>query len=179
MSRIVLVTGGARSGKSAWAQRVAEEWNPKRVYIATSTPCDDEMRARIERHRQMRARRGWSTIEEPLALADALERAARDYPVALADCLTIWISNRMCQTGQAGHSLTEQAVIEDCLRVIDAARRLSTGAVFVSGEAGLGIVPENAVARRFRDLLGVCNQTIAGCADEVTLLVCGQPLRIK
>lgn len=179
MSRIVLVTGGARSGKSAWAQRVAEEMDSKRVYIATAAPQDDEMRARVERHREMRAGRGWATIEEPRELAGALERAAQGYPVALVDCLTVWIANRMHQAEQAGRALTEQVVREDCLRVIGAAGRLSTGTVFVSGEAGLGVVPENAVARRFRDLLGICNQTMAGCADSVTLLVCGQPLRIK
>lgn len=179
MSRIVLATGGARSGKSAWAQRAAEAWYPHPVYIATSTPQDNEMRDRVERHRRMRAGRGWATIEEPLELAAALERAAHACPVALVDCLTMWISNRMFHAEQAGHALTEQMVSSECARVVEAARRLSIGTLFVSGEVGLGIVPENAAARRFRDLLGICNQTIAGCADEVTLLICGQPLRIK
>ena len=179
MSLIVLATGGARSGKSAWAQGIAESWDGRRVYIAIATPHDDEMCLRVERHRQMRAGRGWATLEEPFDLAGALERAAKSYPVALVDCLTVWLSNRMYQAEQAGQALSEPMVADECSRMVDAARRLSIGAVFVSGEVGLGIVPDNAVARRFRDLLGICNQMIAGRADEVTLLVCGQPLRIK
>lgn len=179
MSRIALVTGGARSGKSAWAQRKAEEWNPPRVYIATCAPQDEEMRARVERHQEMRGGRGWATIEEPIDLAGALQRAAREYPVALVDCLTVWIANCMHEAAQAGTLLSEETVAENCLRVVEAARGFSLAAVFVTGETGLGVVPDNPVARRFRDLLGVCNQTIAAHADEATLLVCGQPLRIK
>lgn len=179
MSRIVLATGGARSGKSAWAECAAEKLDPSRVYIATALPADDEMRARVDRHRDSRAGRGWATIEEPLLLAAALEQAAQSFAVALVDCLTVWTANRLFHADQAGQALTEAAVAEECHRVLDAARRLPVGTVFVTGEVGLGIVPDNEVARRFRDLLGICNQTIAAGADEVTLLVCGQPLRIK
>ncbi len=174
MSAIVLATGGARSGKSAWAQRRAEEMGEPRVYIATCVPEDDEMRDRVARHRAARSGRGWAAIEEPLDLAGALRRAAGEYAVALVDCLTVWIANRMCQD-----ELTEEAVAEECACVADACAAFSRGVVFVTGEVGLGIVPENAVARRYRDLLGACNQTIAARAAEVTLLVCGQPLRIK
>lgn len=179
MSRIVLATGGARSGKSAWAECMAEKLDSKRVYIATSVPADDEMRARVDRHRDRRAGNGWATVEEPLHLAAALERAAGGYGVALVDCLTAWIANRMYEADLAGQALTEKAVAGDCRRVIDAARLMPCGTVLVTGEVGMGIAPENEVARRFRDLLGVCNQTIAAGADEVMLLVCGQPLRIK
>lgn len=179
MSRIVLATGGARSGKSAWAERRAESMGARRVYIATAAPEDDEMRERIQRHQTLRAGHGWDTIEEPLELAGALSRASADYPVALVDCLTVWIANRMYEAEQAGREVTEECVTEDALCVARAASSVPGGVVFVSGEVGLGIVPDNAAARRFRDLLGVCNQIIAGYADEVTLLVCGQPLRIK
>lgn len=174
MSAIVLATGGARSGKSAWALRRAEEMGEPRVYIATCQPMDDEMRTRVERHRAQRSNRGWAAVEEPLDLAGALRRAAGEYAVALVDCLTVWIANRMYQA-----ELTEEAVAAECARVIEACTAFSRGVVFVTGEVGLGIVPENAIARRYRDLLGACNQAIAAHAAEVTLLVCGQPLRIK
>lgn len=179
MSRIVLATGGARSGKSAWAEGQAERLSPSRVYIATATAEDDEMRMRIARHRRRRAGRGWAVIEEPLRLAEALEEAAASHEVALVDCLTVWTANRMYDAGQAGHELTEETLAAECGRLIQAARLMPVAAVFVTNEAGLGIVPEHPVARRFRDLLGICNQTVAAGADEVTLLVCGQPLRIK
>jgi adenosylcobinamide kinase/adenosylcobinamide-phosphate guanylyltransferase len=174
VSAIVLATGGARSGKSAWAQRRAEGLGEPRVYIATCVPEDDEMRVRVERHRAQRSGRGWAAVEEPLDLAGALRCAAGEYAVALVDCLTVWIANRMYQA-----ELTEEAVIVECSRVIEACAAFSCGVVFVTGEVGLGIVPENAVARRYRDLLGTCNQGIAAHASEVVLLVCGQPLRIK
>jgi adenosylcobinamide kinase/adenosylcobinamide-phosphate guanylyltransferase len=179
MNGIVLVTGGARSGKSAWAERRAEACQGARVYVATCAPCDDEMRARVARHRERRAGRGWATLEEPLDLAGALRRAAGEYAVALVDCLTVWIANRMYAAEQSGAPLTEEEVAEESGRIVDACQSLSQTAVLVTGEVGLGIVPDNPVARRFRDLLGVCNQTVAARASEVTLLVCGQPLRIK
>ena len=137
------------------------------------------MRARVDRHCDRRAGRGWASIEEPLQLAAALERAAQSCALALVDCLTVWMANRVYQADQAGQALTEQTVAEECHRVLEAARRLPVGTVFVTGEAGMGIVPKNELDRRFRGLPGVCNQTIAADGDEVTLLVCGQPLRIK
>ena len=179
MSRIVLVTGGARSGKSAWAQHQAEGGDPSRVYLATSIPQDDEMRARVERHREMRRGRGWATIEAPLDLAAALRGAVSQYRVVLVDCLTLWIANSMYEAERVGTPLDEETVAAGCLGVIEACKDSQSTVLFVTGEVGLGIVPDNPAARRFRDLLGICNQTIADLADEVMLLVCGQPLRIK
>jgi adenosylcobinamide kinase/adenosylcobinamide-phosphate guanylyltransferase len=179
MTDIVLVTGGARAGKSAWAQRRAEAMSERRTFIATCTPQDDEMRARVARHRATRSGRGWSTLEEPLLLCDALRRAASEYPVAVVDCLTLWLSNRMYQADQAGVVLTEDTAAEEGRRVLEACAAFSVGVVIVTGEVGMGIVPDSAVARLYRDLLGRCNQVIAAGATEVELLVCGQALRIK
>jgi adenosylcobinamide kinase/adenosylcobinamide-phosphate guanylyltransferase len=179
MSRIVLATGGARSGKSAWAQRRAESLAERRVFIATCAPQDAEMRARVARHRELRDPRSWCTVEEPVDLAGALRRASAGFPVALVDCLTVWIGNRMHVAEQRGETLSEEIVRQECGGVIEACAGFSAGVVFVTGEVGLGIVPDNAAARHFRDLLGRCNQTMAESAGEVVLLVCGQPLRVK
>jgi adenosylcobinamide kinase / adenosylcobinamide-phosphate guanylyltransferase len=179
MSRIVLATGGARSGKSAWAQQRAESLGERRVFIATCVPQDAEMRARVARHQELRDSDSWSTVEEPIDLAGALRRASAKFPVALVDCLTVWIGNRMFAAEQRGETLSEEAVRRECRGVLEACAGFFGGVVFVTGEVGLGIVPDNAVARHFRDLLGHCNQTIAEDAGEVVLLVCGQPLRVK
>lgn len=179
MGKVILATGGARSGKSAWAQTAAEALGAPRAYIATCQAADEEMRARVERHRAAREGRGWATVEEPLDLTGALDRASREFAVALVDCLTLWTSNRMLDAEQRGAVCTEELIAGECRRVLTASQAFPGGVVFVSGEVGMGIVPENAVARRYRDLLGRCNQVMADGASQVTLLVCGQPLRIK
>jgi adenosylcobinamide kinase/adenosylcobinamide-phosphate guanylyltransferase len=166
---LVLVTGGARSGKSAFAQRRADAFPSPRLYIATGEPGDDEMRARIACHRAERGA-GWQTAESPTDPAAALATPAQ---VVVLDCLTLWVSNLML----AGHD--DAAVHAAAVSLADACAAAAVPVYAVTNEVGLGIVPEHAVARRFRDLAGRVNQLFGARAVEVWLLVCGQPLRIK
>jgi adenosylcobinamide kinase/adenosylcobinamide-phosphate guanylyltransferase len=159
---LVLVTGGARSGKSAFALARAQGG----LYIATAEAGDDEMRERIARHRQERGP-GWQTLEAPMDPAAVLPASG----VVVIDCLTLWISNLML----AGRD--DAAIYAAAADLASKSVRCTTYAV--TNEVGLGIVPEHPMARRFRDLAGRVNQTFAAAAGEVWLLVCGQPLRIK
>ncbi len=165
--RIILVTGGARSGKSALAERIAGQFAMPRIYIATATAGDDEMKKRIARHRDMRGA-GWQTVEEPVDLAGAL--AGTDgQGVRLVDCLTLWLANRL-GTG-------DEAAAEAGLCAALAAQK--SPVVLVTNELGLGIVPENVLARRFRDAHGLMNPSVAAVADQVWMSVSGLPLRLK
>jgi len=177
MARIALVTGGCRSGKSAYAQGLAESLPGPRAYVATCPVLDEEMRQRIEKHRQARSAM-WQTIEEPVLLAEAI-RSASAHAVVLADCLTLWINNLMYQAEQKGQDIGEDHVAGQCLTVLDACRSHAGTIIFVTNEVGMGIVPDNALARRYRDLVGRCNQTIAARADVVALVSCGIPLFLK
>lgn len=178
MASIVLVTGGCRSGKSAHAQQIAESFPPARLYVATCPVIDDEMRRRIEAHRRARDGRGWETMEEPFDLAGALDRGSR-YGVILVDCLTLWVNNLMYRAEQEGGTVGEAQIAEACGKVLQAAAQCRGIVIFVTNEVGMGIVPENAEARRYRDLVGRANQVIAARADSVTLVVCGTPLQVK
>lgn len=160
---ITLVTGGARSGKSDLAERLVARHGLPRIYIATAQPRDGEMAERIGRHQRRRGE-GWVTVEEPLALDQAL-RQTDGQGARLVDCLTLWLSNCM---GQA-----------DFRTLAVTLRQQSCPVVLVTNELGQGIVPANALARQFRDDHGRMNQIIADSADEVWLAVSGQPLRLK
>ena len=155
MAKIVLVTGGCRSGKSAYAQHRA-------------------MALRIAAHRQAREGQGWVTIEEPADLEGVLRRhAAMD--VVLIDCLTLWINNLLYEAGRAGREMADPP----CREMLDAAAACCGWVILVSNEVGLGIVPENPLARRYRDLVGQANQLVAQRAEEVVLMCCGIPLVVK
>jgi len=165
----MLVLGGARSGKSAYAERVVLASSPNALYLATGTAGDVEMAERIRQHR---ARRGdaWSTIEEPLDLCDALAETARPERPILVDCLTLWLSNLM-------HAGAEIAAETDRLAAL--VPSLAGPVVFVANEVGLGIVPDNALARDFRDHAGRLNQAVAAAVDAVVFLAAGLPLQLK
>jgi adenosylcobinamide kinase/adenosylcobinamide-phosphate guanylyltransferase len=178
MADVVLVVGGCRSGKSAYAQTLAESLPPPRVYVATCPIIDDEMRRRVEQHRAARRGRGWETIEEPLDLPAAIGRCA-EHGVLLIDCVTLWINNLLYAAEHSGRSLDEAAVVRHCGEALDAADGCRGAAIFVSNEVGMGIVPENAQTRLYRDLVGRANQAIAARAGRVTLLSCGIPLHLK
>lgn len=178
MSRMVLITGGARSGKSAFAQNLAEALPGPHTYVATCPITDPEMAERITKHRRARAQHAWQTIEEPLDLPAALAQAQNGSTV-LVDCLTLWINNLMYQAAGTNQSLSEDAVQLRCQALIEAVQRHPGTVIFVSGEVGLGIVPENRETRLFRDLLGRCNQLLAASAQQVTLVACGLPLHLK
>ncbi len=168
LTPVTLVLGGARSGKSRYAETLVREAGGG-VYLATAQALDGEMAARIARHRADRGQ-GWTTIEEPLELAAALERGAQAGHPILVDCLTLWLSNLM----GAG-----RAVEAETARLLTALKSLAVPVVFVSNEVGLGIVPDNALARAFRDEAGRLNQAVAAAANRVVFLAAGLPLVLK
>lgn len=170
--RLALILGGAKSGKSRLAQRLAETRPAPRLYLATAQALDAEMAARIARHQ---AERGpeWRTWEEPLDLAGALAQVEGQYGVILVDCLTLWLSNLL---GRHGPELDLEP-IQARLRTVF--QQLRTPVILVSNEVGWGIVPDNALARRFRDLAGFLHQELAAQADLVLLVACGLPLILK
>lgn len=171
MGRIVAFVGGARSGKSRLALERAREYGEQVAFIATLEPLDDEMRARVEAHRRSRPS-DWLVVEAPRELARALDDCGRRVRCVLVDCLTLWLSNMLCAGRDAESSLGELD------RVLAAARSSPADAIFVSNDVGCGIVPENALARAFRDLAGLANQRLAQEADEAYWVVCGKAIRI-
>ena len=168
---LMLILGGARSGKSRYAEGLIAAlppvWNPPWIYVATAEPGDEEMRARIAAHR---ARRGpsWQTVEAPQELAEAVI-LAQPAPV-LVDCLTLWLSNLM---------LIDADIEAETVRLERALEAATAPVILVSNEVGSGIVPEHPLGRRFRDLQGALNQRIAARADRVVLMVAGLPLAVK
>jgi len=169
--QIILITGGARSGKSKYAERRAGELGERRLYVATAEAKDQEMAQRIAEHRQRRGNR-WVTVEEPVDLAAALAARHGQTDCALVDCLTLWFNNLLI--GYDG-KYAENKVEE----LVTTLPRLDFHVVLVTNEVGWGIVPDNALARQFRDLAGWANQRIAAIADEVVLTVAGIPMIVK
>ncbi len=176
MNKIILVTGGARSGKSVFAEKCTADHAGKRAYIATAHIFDEEMEQRVKLHRERRAGEGWSTIEEEYDLNAALKLAQeRNAEAILVDCLTIWINNLMFRNA----NFTESEMRLETEKLIGSLKAFPGLAVLVISEVGQGIVPENAQARLFRDCSGRCGQMIAAAADEVWYCVCGIPWKIK
>ncbi len=168
-----LFIGGCRSGKSAEALRKAETFDAdRRLFMATCRPYDAEMRARIERHRRERDA-SWETLEVPLELAAALETHNARGHIILVDCLTLWTTNLM----MAGRS--EEAVEAQLTALAQALAAMRCPVILVANEVGQGIVPENQMARRFRDWAGMVNQKMAACVDQVIWMVAGIPVKIK
>jgi adenosylcobinamide kinase / adenosylcobinamide-phosphate guanylyltransferase len=173
MGSVTLITGGARSGKSAHALALAEQApGARRFFIATAEALDDEMRERIAHHRAARSS-GFATIEEPIAIADALADLAHRADVVVIDCLTLWISNLLMARQ------SDEEVLAAARGLASAMASAPFACFVVTDEVGAGIVPEHAVARRFRDLLGWTNQAVARVAERVALMVAGYPMRVK
>ncbi len=166
---VTLVLGGARSGKSAYGEGLLEARPGACVYLATADAGDAEMAERIAQHRARRGDR-WTTLEEPLALLDALAGAAGPDRAVLVDCLTLWLSNLL---------LADRDVEAEGAALATALPGLAGPVVLIANEVGLGIVPENALARRFRDAAGRLNQALAAAADRVVLVSAGLPLILK
>ena len=168
MNKLTLVLGGTRSGKSAYAESLFEGAATP-AYLATGTAGDGEMSERIARHKERRGER-WKTIEEPIGLAAALLRESRPEQPILVDCLTLWLGNLMGSDRDVGQ-------LFDAL--ISILPRLKGPVVMVSNEVGWGIVPDNALARRFRDHAGELHQRVAAVADSVVLVTAGLPITLK
>ena len=179
MGKIILVTGGARSGKSTFAERLALKFGGGRAaYIATAQIFDAEMAHRVKVHQ---ARRGdeWTTFEAPTAADEKILAAGKFFDAILFDCVTIYVSNFLCAA-----DLDDETKLYDDLRgliqkLIDAAKNSDAVTIFVSNEVGAGIVPENKLARRFRDLAGLANQMLAANSDAVYLTVAGLAVDVK
>ena len=167
MSRVTLVLGGARSGKSRFAEGLARDLPSPKTYLATAEAFDEEMRQRIARHREDRAGDGWQTVEAPLDPAAVISGAEG---VVLMDCVTVWLGNMM------HHGRDIRAAVSG---LCGALASTSARVILVSNEVGLSIVPENAMARRFRDEQGFANQKLAKVADAAYFIAAGLPLRLK
>ena len=179
-----LILGGQRSGKSRCAEALAEAWlagGPERsaLMIATAHSLDDEMRVRIERHRADRAARlpAMQTLEEPLALGQALFAHARPQRLIIVDCLTLWLTNLLMP--QRGEPFDEAGLARACDALFDALRSAPEPVVLVSNEIGLGVTPLGAETRRFVDALGRLHQAVAGLCSRVTLMVAGIEVPVK
>lgn len=176
--RLVLVTGGCRSGKSAFALDYVEKTGLAKTFLATCPVLDEEMADRVRRHREERRGRGWETVEEERELARAVSEVAPGRAV-LVDCLTLWVNNIIFHGEVGGRLPDEDEAASRASAFVQTCRERSGTVVAVTNEVGLGIVPDNPLVRRFRDLAGRVNQTVAAGADEVYFLISGLPTRIK
>jgi adenosylcobinamide kinase/adenosylcobinamide-phosphate guanylyltransferase len=173
MKKKVFVLGGCRSGKSKYALETARQLpGNTRVFIATCNPQDEEMRRRVARHQQERDR-SWTTVEAPLFLPEAVTANSRNADVILVDCLTFWITNLLMASDDP------DKIEMQIPQLTTALAKSPCPVVVVSNEVGQGIVPENKLARQFRDLVGYANQAVAACADQVIWTVAGIAVEIK
>jgi len=178
MAPLQLILGGARSGKSRYALAQGNEssFDP-RIFIATASPGDEEMKNRIEQHRSTRSPE-WKTVESSYHLVDALEKSAvHEKGLIVVDCLTLWISNLLC--GMGGKALSMSEIKNEFKKLEHLLPKLKGNIRFVSNEVGLGIVPDNPLGRNFRDLQGELNQSLATLANQVILMTVGLPHKLK
>jgi len=173
MSKMVLILGGARSGKSRYAANLAKRIGKKTVFIATAAALDEEMKERIRLHKSSRPKE-WGLIEEPVDLSGVIRRLKPAYGIAIIDCAGLWISNLLI----AG--IKDKAIEKRIKELPGNILKAKTGRIIiVSNEVGEGIVPADPLSRRFRDLVGLANQIIAAKADEVIMMQAGIPTKIK
>lgn len=173
MGQMIFITGGARSGKSSFAQQQAEQHPGELLYIAAAEVRDDEMLQRVQMHQQARGER-WQLLEEPLWVADKLAEQSAGKAALLLDCVTLWVTNLFFHFEERSGP-----VLAEIDRFIELAWQLDEPLYLVSNELGSGIVPENSMNRQFRDLAGIVNQRLAAAADEAWLVVSGLPLKLK
>ena len=178
MGRIFLVIGGRRSGKSDFALRLGESLNGPHAFIATCPSIDQEMDDRIKRHQHERNSRIWTTIEEEIKLDEVITRNGH-FNLFLVDCVTLWINNLIFHSSEKKKAFSEQMLIELTQALLEACSVISGDVIFVSNETGLGVVPENPETRFFLDLLGRCNQLLASASEEVFMVCCGIPVKLK
>jgi len=172
MGKKVLITGGCRSGKSRHALTLAQDISGDKLYVATAEALDSEMTERIKKHRQEREA-GWETHEEPVDLTSVFEKLKDRTGILILDCLTLWISNLL------GKNFNQDSILLEAKRLMDQSERVQCQVIFVTNEVGAGVVPENKLARDFRDISGGVNQLVAQQCDEVIHMVSGIPVTIK
>jgi adenosylcobinamide kinase/adenosylcobinamide-phosphate guanylyltransferase len=173
VNKIIFIIGGCRSGKSTYAMQTAEKVPAEqKIFIATCVPQDDEMKRRVARHQKERSQ-NWVTVEASLDLPEAILQNSRRGNVILVDCLTLWVSNLLMETGD------EKKIEEAISQLIDTLEKATCPIVLVSNEVGSGIVPENPLARQYRDIIGLANQAVAKTADKVIWMVAGIPVTVK
>jgi adenosylcobinamide kinase / adenosylcobinamide-phosphate guanylyltransferase len=183
LKKVIFLLGGARSGKSYYAQELAQQMAQKVLFVATAAAGDEDMRLRIEKHKKARPA-GWRTLEAADHIGRRIEEDIGDTQLVIIDCITLLVNNIFCRLDERQFEVIEDDVLEkpviseinelqDCLKKIEAS------CIVVSNEVGLGIVPENRMGRLYRDILGRANQMLARSADEVYLMIAGIPLRVK
>lgn len=172
MGKIVLVTGGSRSGKSAFALKVAQSVPGPRTFVATCPVTDDEMEQRIRAHKKERSADNWVTIERQTEIGNAIQ-TVMESGVVLIDCLTLWVNNLMYRAENESSKLSETDIARVADEVIEICRKRRGISIFVTNEVGMGIVPGDQQTRLYRDLVGRCNQVFAANADTVVLMVSG------
>lgn len=178
-TRIVLILGGARSGKSAYAERLATELGEPVLFVATATALDEEMRKRITAHQANRPRT-WTTLEAPTALGSAIRARADEVRTILVDCFTLLVSNLLVRAGEGmERGAVEREVEQELVHLLGAASEMGANLVVVSNEVGLGLVPEYPLGRAYRDLLGHANQRLAAAATDVYFMAAGIPVVVK
>jgi len=170
--KIVLITGGCRSGKSRYALDYANRHFSRKIYLATCEALDEEMAQRIERHKKTRGPE-WQTVEEPIEIADKIRQYQDRVEVILLDCITLWLSNLLMKWD------LDSKIMDEAQRMIDVIGQTQTSLIIVSNEVGMGIVPADPLSRRFRDLSGMISQNIAEVADSVVFMVSGIPMFLK
>lgn len=169
--RVVLVLGGTRSGKSRYAEQLAERWWPRPLYLATTEVFDAELADRVKQHRQRRGAH-WGCVEAPVDIASVIRSPEPARDGLLLDCATVWLSNVIFKEGEAELPRRRRDLL-------DALARPAGDVIIVSNEVGMGIVPESALGRHFRDLQGTLNQDLAAIAGTVVFVIAGQPLTLK
>ena len=172
MKEILLVTGGCRSGKSRFALEYANKHFQRKIFLATAEALDDEMKERIKVHKEGRGP-GWTTVEEPVHLVKALAALNAYYDVVLIDCLTLWINNLLLLRKN------DKEIMIEVDGLIESMQKIPQSLIIVTNEVGYGIVPENKIARQFRDIAGRVNQRVAEGADVVTVTIAGLPLVLR
>lgn len=177
--KLIFITGGARSGKSSFAEKIAAETDKEIAYIATAQPLDDEMKIRIKKHKEKRPV-NWETFEEPIEVSELVNRIGVKKKVILIDCLTLLTSNLLLRKeNKVGDFEWQEEVLLEIKKLAVNSYKVPAQVIIVSNEVGMGLVPDNPTGRYYRDILGIANKIIANKADEVFMIVSGIPLKIK
>lgn len=178
MEKSIFITGGARSGKSKYALMLGNGFKGKKAFIATAIPMDNEIADRIERHKKTRSA-DWGTFEVPFKIAEKVEEVSENYSTIIIDCIGMWISNTMTINSEEIEETNEMTIDEQIDKIIKIMKRRICNLIIISNEVGWGIVPDNRLARCFRDIIGFTNEKLAEASDEVYLMASGIPLKIK